>query len=75
MTNYTHWFIRARLKTRQLLLLIALAVLPAAPADAAALFFGLVASDIVTLCISYVFSLDHFAPSAIQRISTAKQAK
>jgi DNA-binding transcriptional LysR family regulator len=25
MTNYTHWFIRARLKTRQLLLLVALA--------------------------------------------------
>ena len=24
-TNYTHWFIRARLKTRQLLLLVALA--------------------------------------------------
>ena len=25
MTNYTHWFIRARLKTRQLLLLVVLA--------------------------------------------------
>src|SRR6185436_3487528 len=25
MTNYNHWFIRARLKTRQLLLLVALA--------------------------------------------------
>src|SRR5215207_11643266 len=25
MTNYTHWFIRARLKTRQLLLLVAIA--------------------------------------------------
>ena len=25
MTNYMHWFIRARLKTRQLLLLVALA--------------------------------------------------
>src|SRR5947208_5407024 len=24
MTNYTHWFIRARLKTRQLLLLVAM---------------------------------------------------
>jgi hypothetical protein len=23
-TNYTHWFIRARLKTRQLLLLVAM---------------------------------------------------
>ena len=25
-TNYTHWFIRARLKTRQLLLLVAMAL-------------------------------------------------